>query len=208
MIGPDAEMEMEAWNTTIFLTLNAPEHPAAGIVMFTVVLAQWAIFLVPVLLAVLWLWGDRQSRAGLLLAFFGAELALAFNQVVGLLWYHPRPFAVPIGRTLVEHVADSSFPSDHVTFLVAVGLGLLTWTHERRAGILVLALAVPVAWSRVFLGVHFPLDILGAIPIAAIGILLMMPFGKWVRCTVVPRLAEPLYRRVFALPIGRGWVRS
>jgi hypothetical protein len=35
----------------------------------------------------LWLWGHRQSRAGLLLAFFGAELALAFNQITALLWY-------------------------------------------------------------------------------------------------------------------------
>ena len=205
MIGMD--LEMEDWNATIFLALNAPEHPAAGLVMFAVALAQWAIFLVPVLLVVLWLWGDRQSRAGLLLAFFGAELALAFNQIIALLWYHPRPFAVPIGRTLVEHVADSSFPSDHMTFLLAVGLGLLAWTQQRWAGLQVLALAVPVAWSRLFLGVHFPLDMLGAIPIAAIGILLVMPFREWVRWTIVPRLAEPLYRRVFALPIGRGWVR-
>jgi hypothetical protein len=34
---------------------------------------------------------------------------------------------------------------------------------------------------------------LGAILDTAIGILLMMPLGEWVRWTVVPRLAEPLY---------------
>jgi undecaprenyl-diphosphatase len=65
----------------------------------------------------------------------------------------------------------------------------------------------PVAWSRMFLGVHFPLDMLGAIPVATLGILLMAPLREWVTRTVVPRLAEPLYRRIFALPIGRGWVR-
>jgi undecaprenyl-diphosphatase len=102
------------------LALNASEHPAPG-----------AIFVAPLLLAGLWLWGERASGTGLLLAFCGAELALVFNQAISLLWYHPRPFAVPIGRTLVEHVADSSFHSDHLTFLVAIGLGLLAWTKQR-----------------------------------------------------------------------------
>ncbi|WP_414476274.1 phosphatase PAP2 family protein [Microvirga sp. M2] len=198
---------MEAWNDAIFLTLNAPEHPSHAVVLLAIAIAQGAIFLVPVLLAALWLWGHRESRTGLLLAFVGAELALGVNQVAARLWYHPRPFAVPIGHSLIQHVADSSFPSDHMTFLVAVGLGLLAWTHERWAGILVLLLAVPMAWSRLYLGIHFPFDMLGAVPVAGAGLLIVMPFRASVEKTIVPRLAEPLYRRVFAVPIERGWVR-
>jgi hypothetical protein len=57
--------------------------------------------------------------------------------------------------------------------------------------------------SVLFLGVPFPLDMLGAILVTAIGILLMIPFRGWIRWTVVPRLAEPLYRRNFALTIGK-----
>jgi hypothetical protein len=56
--------------------------------------------------------------------------------------------------------------------------------------------------SVLFLACPFPLDMLGAILVTAIGTLLMMPFREWVRWTVVPRLAEPLYRRNFALTIG------
>ena len=59
------------------------------------------------------------------------------------------------------------------------------------------------AISVLFLGVQFPLDMLGAILVTAIGILLMMPFREWIRWTVVLRLAEPLYRRNFALTIGK-----
>ena len=199
---------MESLNQTIFLALNAPEHPSRAVLLAAIALAQYAIFLVPVLLAALWLWGDRGSRGGVLLAFIGGELALGLNQVASLLWYHPRPFAVPIGQTLVAHVADSSFPSDHVTFLLAVGIGLAAWTHERWAGTLVVLLAAPVAWARVYLGIHFPFDMLGAIPVAGAGILIAQPFRSWVEGTIMPRLAEPLYRRVFSVPIGRGWVRS
>jgi undecaprenyl-diphosphatase len=197
---------METWNRAVFLALNAPEHPNSGVVSLAIAIAQWTIFLVPLILATLWLWGGREDRSGLLLAFCGAEVALGFNQLAAAVWYHPRPFAVPIGRTLVEHVADSSFPSDHATFLVAVGLGLLAWSHHRWAGFLTLALVVPVAWSRLFLGIHFPLDMLGAIPVACAGLLVVAPFRSWAERTLTSRWIEPLYGRVFLVPIRRGWV--
>ena len=197
---------MESWNRAVFLALNAPEHPSSVIVSVAVVLAQYTIFLIPVTFAALWLWGRAEGRAGLLLAFVGAEVALGFNQITALLWYHPRPFAVPIGRTLVEHAADSSFPSDHVTFLVAAGLGLLAWTRYRRPAVAVLALALPVAWARLFLGVHFPLDMVGAVPVACAGLLAVAPFRTWAAGRLMPRWVGPLYSWAFAVPIHRGWV--
>jgi len=200
--------KLESWNQQAFLFVNASEHPAASVVAAANGIAQWGIFLVPLLLAVLWLWGNPANRTGLLLAFCGAEIALALNQIITLLWYHPRPFAVPIGHTLVEHVADSSFPSDHVTFIAAIGFGLLAWTRVRWAGWLVLAVAVPVGWSRLFLGVHFPLDMVGAIPVAATGILAIAPFRRWAELKAMPNFVEPIYRRLFALPIAKGWVRA
>ena len=198
---------MEAWNRAVFLALNAQEHPAPGLVPLAMALANWAIFLVPLVFAALWLWGDRGSRTGVLLTFSGAEVALGLNQLAALLWYHPRPSAVPIGRTLVEHAADSSFPSDHVTFLIAAGIGLLLWTRHGWLGLLTLALALPVAWARLFLGVHFPLDMLGAIPVACLGLLIVAPFRAWVARTLTPLWVDPLYRFAFAIPIRQGWVQ-
>ncbi len=197
---------MEAWNRAVFLALNAPEHPAPGLVLLASTIAQWAIFLVPPVLVALWLWGEWEDRSGLLLAFCGAEVALGFNQLAALIWYHPRPFAIPIGRMLVEHVADSSFPSDHVTFLLAIGVGLLAWSHHRWAGLVTSALVLPVAWSRLFLGIHFPLDMIGALPVACAGLLVVAPFRSWADRTLTHRWVEPLYRRVFSVPIQRGWV--
>lgn len=198
---------MESWNRALFLALNAPEHPNAVVVGAAIAIAQWAIFLVPPLFAALWLWGRAEERAGLLLAFVGAEIALGFNQIAALLWYHPRPFAVPIGRTLVAHAADSSFPSDHVTFLVAAGLGLWAWTRYRGAAAAVLLLAIPVAWARLYLGVHFPFDMLGAIAVACAGLFVVAPFSAWAKGKLMPRWVGPLYRAVFSIPIQKGWVR-
>lgn len=198
---------MDAWDKALFRSINASADAPATIITLAVVIAQWAIFAVPLLLTILWLWGGRDNRPGVLRAFCGSEVALAFNQVINVLWYHPRPFAVPVGRTLIDHVNDSSFPSDHVTFMTTVGLGLLLWTARTAGWGLVLLLSVCVAWARLYLGVHFPIDMAGALGVAGAGVLTVAPFRQWVSITALPRFLEPLYRRVFAPALRRGWVQ-
>jgi undecaprenyl-diphosphatase len=48
---------------------------------------------------------------------FNEALFLLINQVIILLWQHPRPFVIGLGHTYLAHAADSSFPSDHLTLL-------------------------------------------------------------------------------------------
>jgi hypothetical protein len=47
-------------------------------------------------------------------AVAGVSAAVGINQLLGTLWYEPRPFATGLGRTLIQHAPDNSFPSDHV----------------------------------------------------------------------------------------------
>ncbi len=140
---------MERLNDTLFLAINASGHPNPWLVALASFLADDIIYGVPLLLAALWLWGKREWRSGLLAAFCAGELALFVNQIIALFWFHPRPMMVPIGHTLLKHAADSSFPSDHVTFLWAVGLSLALETRLRIAGLFLLFLSLVVAWARV-----------------------------------------------------------
>ena len=70
-----------------------------------------------------------------------------------------------VGRTLIYHAPNGSFPSDHMLIFSSIAFSYLFFA-QRKLGIFLLIMAWLVAWSRVYLGVHFPLDMLGAFLLA------------------------------------------
>jgi len=196
---------LETLNRAIFLKINAGTGTPPWLIDAASFIADDFIYLIPVLLAGMWLWGKRESRNVAMRAFLTAMLGLGLNQIVGMLWPHPRPFAIGLGQAWAQHVADSSFPSDHMTLFTAIGLSLVLG-RARLLGWLTLAMGVTVGWARVFLGLHFPFDMLGAISIACISyVLLSSPWQFAGEC--LTEITENFYRNLLAWPIGRGWVR-
>ena len=197
---------LETLNRALFLMINAgPDTPRALLTLAEVV-ADDLIFLIPVMLLALWLWGSSRHRQMALLACSSALVALFLNQLIGLVWFHPRPFMVPLGHTWINHPADSSFPSDHTTVFASIGMGLFL-LKPRWYSLLTILVGILVAWSRIFLSVHFPLDMLGAAITALAGFLICLPlrggFGVWLTTRF-----EFMYRTVFATIISRGWTKS
>tara|TARA_R110002126_G_scaffold290914_2_gene449505 strand:+ start:21864 stop:22478 length:615 start_codon:yes stop_codon:yes gene_type:complete len=200
-------LSTEAFNRALFLQLNASSDAPVALVRIAMLFANWAIFLVPALLAALWLWGSPRNRTGLLAAFLAAEFGLLLNQLAGLMYVHPRPFMVPIGRLLIDHAADNSMPSDHFTFVFAIALGLFVFSRLKIPATLVFAIGLAIAWSRVFLGVHFPLDMIGAAVSGSIGVTLLLPFIRFLENWVMPQMVDPVYRFAFKFPLQKGWIR-
>ncbi|WP_298438928.1 undecaprenyl-diphosphatase [Geobacter sp.] len=165
---------MESTNISLFHVLNAGAGLAGFWLALPVFLAEYLIGIVPALLILLW-FRDRSEtgRTRLLRTFFSAMLALGVNQLIGLFYQHPRPFVAGLGHTYLPHAADSSFPSDHVTVLCAVGLALFLDRTTRRAGAVLMLAALPVAWARIYLGVHFPFDMVGALGTAALSVVVI-----------------------------------
>ena len=174
---------MLALNQALFLWLNAPAEAPKPIVDFALTVAIWLVAIVPVLLVALWIWGPVRNRAGLIATALAAAAALGINQLFGLLWYEPRPFMVHVGRTLMAHAPDNSFPSDHATLMLTVAFGLMTTRAAPRWGMTVLFAGLAVAWSRLYLGVHFPIDMAAsaiiAIACAFVAVQLVRPVERW-----------------------------
>jgi undecaprenyl-diphosphatase len=198
---------MESLNQTLFLWLNAPEHPGTLTSMVAILLAEWFIWTIPLLIGIGWLRGSESTRKAMLVATASGLLGLLVNQLIGLAWTHPRPFMIGLGHTLIPHVADSSFPSDHLTLWWAVALSLVLQGGPRNAGITLTLLGVPIAWARIYLGVHFPFDMLGAVVVAAFSAWLTARGAHWYLGAIY-RFATDIHRRLFGRLIALGWVRE
>ena len=139
--------------------------------------ANWAvgifIGIVAVWFVLGWILGRAEERRGALLALLAAGGALLTNQVLIRIWDRPRPFVAHPStvHVLVSRGIDSSFPSDHAAAGVAIAVAVLL--VHRRLGLLVIALAVLVCYARVFVGAHYPGDVLAGAGIGVVVALLL-----------------------------------
>ena len=163
-----------------FINGPAGGHPALDTVMRDA--ATWAV---PVFIGIVaawfmfgWIRGLAAERRGALTALFAAGGALLANQIVLMLWQRPRPFEAHPGSvtTLVSRSADPSFPSDHAA--AAVAIAVVLFLAHRRAGTAVLVLAALVCLSRVYVGAHYPGDVLGGALVGlGVAVLLWWPLA-------------------------------
>lgn len=101
---------------------------------------------------------------------------LIITELIRLIWYRPRPFVAHRVNQLIEHSASGSFPSGHITFLFA--LSAVIYFFSKKIGWLFFICSFLIGLSRVFIGVHYPLDVFGGI---IIGILsaVVLRLGVW-----------------------------
>lgn len=132
--------------------------------------------------------GDARMLAAAVWAGAGVLLAVAVNQPIVHLVNEARPFTGHPGvLVLVTRSADASFPSDHATMAGAAAMGLLL--VSRRLGLVTVGLALVMAFARVYVGVHYPGDVLVGLlvgaTVAGLGwLLLRVPLisaAEWLR---------------------------
>ena len=159
---------IESWNEWLFALVNAGASSPPGLVALARVIAEGAPTLAALMLVLLWVRQGRAVRLALLDATATALVGLAIAQVIVALWYHPRPVELGLGRQFLDHAPEASFPSDHATLLFGLALPLVFERAARPFGLAFLALALGTAWARVYLGVHFPADMLGGLAVALV----------------------------------------
>jgi len=113
----------------------------------------------------------------------GQLISLGLKQGIG----RERPnVAYPEPRPLVHAPHDGSFPSGHAT--VSFACATVLSFYAPRAAPAFYLLAAAIAWSRVYVGVHYPLDVLGG---AALGLGIAIAL-RWLTATL--RRSRPVTR--------------
>jgi undecaprenyl-diphosphatase len=199
---------MDSLNRALFLAINASPNVSEGELALAVFLAKYLIVLLPVGLVTLWLAGGRDREGGVR-GLLGIALVLLINFVIGLAWFEPRPFVVGLGTNLLPHAPTSAFPSNHgaIMFTAAFVLMGTAARTPRLLGKLLLICALPVCWARIYLGVHWPIDMFGALIVSIVTALIMRTASARETSRIVAAILEGIYRRLMAWPIARGWLR-
>lgn len=198
---------MNHLNEALFLFLNASPQASGLALTLAKIEAIYFIGLVPVLLCAMWLWGYRADRFTAVACFLGLLVALAANYLLGAMHYEPRPFLVGLGTTLIDHRPNSSFPSNHATICFCVAAVFALYRHWRFA-VGAALLGVVVAWSRIYVGIHYPLDMLGGALTGILGALLSVEVIMNYWGAPILNGLERVYRALFGVLIRRNWVRG
>lgn len=94
-------------------------------------------------------------------------LALLANQLLALIRFRVRPFMdMQINKLINKPFSEKSFPSDHTSF--AFAMAVVVFCYNKKLGIVLLILSLLVGLSRIYVGVHYPLDILGGIVVGSL----------------------------------------
>jgi len=161
--------------------------------------AQYAVYAIVLLAVASWFvrGAGTEHRMALYAGAASGAISVAIALVIQHFYMHQRPFVLhthPLVlrsdvTLLIKHAPDASFPSEHSTAAFGIAAGVGTYRH--RLGVLLLALAALTAFSRVYVGVHYPADVAAG---AAIGVLVAValwfarPGLAWLDRSVVVRL--------------------
>ncbi|MEU0677269.1 phosphatase PAP2 family protein [Streptomyces sp. NPDC006172] len=159
------------------------------------------------MLLIVWCWWSARRRpvgveeasasvAALVWAPLAAAVAVLVNVPIRGFVERPRPFLDHEGlEVLVSGKTDYSFVSDHATITMAMGVAL--FVANRRFGIAGLVLGLVEGFCRVYMGVHYPTDVIGGFALGTAVALLLSPLASM--------LLTPLLRAVDRSP-RLGWV--
>jgi len=157
-------------NIEIFKWIHtgAGTHPVMdGLAVF---FGEGGPYFLAVLFAAVWFFVNENKKTALLEATEAAIIGLLVNQLIGLFYFHPRPYMVGLCTPLFPHGPETSFPSDHGTLLFAAAFYLLVARRWAACGVPLMVITLLTAWGLVYSGIHFPFDMAGSLMVGLLSV--------------------------------------
>lgn len=146
-------------------------------------LAEYLVVLVPLVLVYVWFQG-REGKHDSVLTFGATVTGIVAAYAMGLLYSHQNPSAAY--NTIVAAKPENAFPSQHTAAVFSAAWPLIVRERERLGYLMVVA-ALATGFARVYIGEHWPVDILGAAVASLAGLAVVKYGDEYVG------LLEPVY---------------
>jgi len=162
---------------------------------------QASIPLMVVITGVLWFFarpgGDRKWKLACASGYASAALGYVIAYVIHHVYDRARPYEAHAIRHPWSSSTDASFPSDHTSLSFAIAFAVLAF--DTVAGVVFIVVAAIIGVGRLFIGAHYPGDVLAGLAVglvAALVVLRLLPrFVAWV-VGYVERVTDPLVSRI------------
>lgn len=158
-------------NTSFFFTIfNLNEHfPLLDrLMVFATSDLIYILFLIVFILAIK---GGIKEKKSFLLILFAMPLAILLIKLIHLFFFEPRPFVTFHLTPIANESADSaSFPSRHATMAAVIAFAYTYF--KSKWSLLFLSMMLLIGISRIYVGVHYPLDVLGGFVAGVISLVL------------------------------------
>ena len=161
-----ADSSSSSLDYALFHAVNGLTGRSSALDALMIGSAKYLPYVFALALVALWLTWRPRNQLAAFLAGVSALIALGIGQVIGKALPRPRPYLSHTVHQLIPPSLDTSFPSDHATLGFAIAA--MVWRYNRRAGVALLALATLMAFARVFVGAHYPTDVLGGAVLGAL----------------------------------------
>jgi len=198
-------MSLDQLNLYLFHILNVPDQASIWIINYASLIAHDLVYLFLLIFAIAWFRGSYEVKTGIIKAFIFTAITLLMSEVLSAVLNTPRPFVMDVGRTLIEHASTGSFPSNHMSIFSGIAFAYY-FSPQRDLGRILIWTAWLVAWSRVYVGVHFPIDMLGAFLMAITVNLAGLPLW-WKYQDKLMRFILNIHLSLFAPLIRMGWIK-
>ena len=198
-------MSLDQLNLYLFHILNVPDQASIWIINYASLIAHDLVYLFLLIFAIAWFRGSYEVKTGIIKAFIFTAITLLMSEVLSAVLNTPRPFVMDVGRTLIEHAPTGSFPSNHMSIFSGIAFAYY-FSPQRDLGRILIWTAWLVAWSCVYVGVHFPIDMLGAFLMAIIVNLAGLPLW-WKYENQIINFILGIHYWVFSPLIRMGWIK-
>lgn len=137
---------------TIFQAINqfAGNKPTLDFLMVTM-----TDFGIPILFTIMLFFANKKTTYKTL---FAAGIVFVIDFLFKIVYFRQRPFVTHDVNLLVDHLQSASFPSRHTDIAFAFAQSI--FLGDKKTGVAALIIAAIVGLSRVYVGVHYPLDVL------------------------------------------------